>query len=35
MLESGDWEVAEMLVELLKPFQQAITVMGVSLNKHC
>ena len=28
MLESGDWEVVEMLVELLKPFQQATTVMG-------
>ena len=28
MLESGDWEVAEMLVNLLKPFQQTTTVMG-------
>ena len=28
MLESGDWEVVEMLVELLKPFQQATTLMG-------
>ena len=28
MLEIGDWEVVEMLVELLKPFQQATTVMG-------
>ena len=28
MLESGDWEVVETLVDLLKPFQQATTVMG-------
>ena len=28
MLESGDWEVVEMLADLLKPFQQATTVMG-------
>jgi len=28
MLESGEWEVVEMLVELLKPFQQGTTVMG-------
>ena len=28
MLESGDWEVVEILVDLLKPFQQATTVMG-------
>ena len=28
MLDSGDWEVAEMLVDLLKPFQQVTTVMG-------
>ena len=27
MLESGDWEVVEILVDLLKPFQQATTVM--------
>ena len=25
---SGDWEIGEMLVDLLKPFQQATTVMG-------
>ena len=28
MLESGDWEVVEMLADLLKLFQQATTVMG-------
>ena len=28
MLESGDWEVVEILVDLLKPFQQATMVMG-------
>ena len=28
MLESGDWELVEILVDLLKPFQQATTVMG-------
>ena len=28
MLESGDWEVVEILVDILKPFQQATTVMG-------
>ena len=28
MLESGDWEVVKMLIDLMKPFQQATTVMG-------
>ena len=28
MFESGEWEVVEILADMLKPFQQATTVMG-------